>query len=211
MRRNLVSFVILTIFLIFLGADLFSQTQDWKTENSKDGTMTVKYKVSKRFDEKGESVPLIEYVTTSTEKVSMEKCFSIIKNISMHKIFQGDDISENTKTISDNEWILYYMTKGFGPFPDSDSVSRMTFSEDVTQKTGVFSIIAEPTESENKKIKRITYYNMSYAFEDLGNGTTAITITASMSPAFSVPVWMINSSFPSAAFDVMKKFVELAK
>ncbi len=209
MTRHAMPALAFSLFLLCAG--VYAQAPEWKNAISKDGEKSVRYRIAKRLDEKGESVPLIEYVAAGTRKTTLEKCVAIMKDAALHKVFQGDDVSELIGTISENEWILYYFTKGAGPFPDSDCVSRMTFTMDMSGKKATFSIIAAPERLEKRKTKRMTYYAMNYVFEDSGSGTVAITVSASMSPPFNVPDWALKMSFPQAAFDVLDKFAELAK
>jgi len=194
--------------LLFLA---FCAAAGGKEATTRDGAMTVSYNISNRVDENGDTVPLIEYIATTRENVSMEECISVMKDAAKHKEFQGDDVSDKIRTVSATEWVLYYFTKGGGPFPDSDVVSLMTFSEDAVRGTASFSITAAPDLSARKKnVRRFTLYTMLYTFKDAGNGMVDITVSARMSPVFSVPAWMINAAFPDAAFDVLRKFTQLA-
>ena len=73
---------IITLSLILLSTNLFAQTNEWKTEKTEDGKITVKSKISKRTDEMANEVQLIEYIATTTAYVSMASCISVIKDIS---------------------------------------------------------------------------------------------------------------------------------
>ncbi len=209
--KNKVQIGLIILGLIFLNTDIFARTKGWKTEKSKDGKITAKYKISKRTDKNGDKLPLIEYTSTTIDGISMQNCISLIKDVSKHKEFEGDDVSKKIKTISENEWIIYYYTKGPGPFPDSDCVLKMTFSEGTTGKIAVFNVTAAPSMFEKTKARRFTYYNYMYTFKDLENGKVEVTLTVKMSPPFKVPLWMVRAAFPDGAFKTLRNIVKLAK
>lgn len=187
-----------------------AQSKEWEKAQSKDGKISTRYKISTRSGENGGDVPLIESVTIGTEKISMDKCISLMKNVSKHKDFHSDDSSKIIRTISEDKWIIYYYTEGTLFTPDADGVFTMTFNEDEQGKTASFTITATPTLIEKKDAKRFTYLNKGYSFEDLGNGTVRITMTTKLSPAFKVPGWIMNMAFPYTFFNVMQTFIKLA-
>jgi hypothetical protein len=201
---------VVILCIIFFNTTLMAQTKEWKNEKTKDGKISAKYNISTRADDDGEEVPLIESVTTISEKISIDKCVALMKNVSKHKDFHGDDMSKTIKSLSDNKWIIYYYTEGNMFTPDADGVYTMTATEDPSGKTAMFTITAAPTLLEKKDVKRVTYLTEAFNFKDLGNGTTQITMTSNMSPAFQVPAWILKMSFPDALYDVIQKFVKLA-
>lgn len=203
---------LIILCLMCLNITIVAHAKDWKTETLDDGTITVQSKISKRTDDNDEKVQLIEYiVTTTTDDVSLQSYLALLKDVSKHHVFQDDKESKIVKTISEYEWIVYYYTDAPWPFSDSDCVAHMTFAEDPMEKTAVFTFTAAPDMFEKQKVKRMTYYNMTYVFKDVGNGRVEITITAQMSPTERVPGWMISAAFPDAAADVVRKVVKLAK
>jgi hypothetical protein len=141
----------------------------------------------------------------------MQNLIAVLKDVSKHKDFQDDKESRIVQTLSENEWIVYYYTEVPWPFSDSDCVAKMTFSEDTTEKTAMFTFAAAPDMFEKQKVKRMTYYDMTYAFKEVGSGNVEITVTAQMSPVESVPRWMIKAAFPDVAVDVVRKLVQFAK
>ena len=210
-KRKTLPSGIITLCILFLSANVLAQTEEWKSAESKDGKIKTKYNISKRIDETGNQVPLIQYTATTTENVSMRRCVELMKDVSKHKEFQGDDVSKKVKAISDNDWILYYFTKRAGLFPGSDCVVRMAISEDSNKKTVIFTLDAAPAMFEKTEEKRFKCYSQKFAFEEKGIDNVKITVTAKMSPTFAVPVWMIQAAFPRGAFDVLQKFVKIAK
>lgn len=197
--------------MIFKITNILAQTEEWKTAKLDDGKITVQYNISTRTDEKGDEVPLIEYIAKTTDSVSMRKCISLMKDVSKHKEFTGDNVSEKVQTISENEWVVYYYSNSPWPLPDNDCVQKMTISEDTTEKTALFTFIAAPTMFDKKNVKRITYQDTTYAFKDLGNGKVEVTTTMKITPPMKVPHWMIKANFPGEPAKVVRKFVKLAK
>ena len=118
---------------------------------------------------------------------------------------------QNVRTISDNEWIIYYYTNNPWPVKNSDCVSRMTFTENKEEKTATFALVATPSEYEKAKVNRMTHFNVVYTFKDLGNSKVKITMTGKSSPPVKVPMWLIKSAFPSAPANAIRKLVELVK
>lgn len=197
--------------MFFLSTNCAAQTEKWKTKITDHGKISVKYSISERADENGTIVPLIEDIATTTAAVAMQNCISLMKNISRHREFTGDAISKNIRTVSENEWIIYFYSDNPWPIADSDCAARMSFSEDKIAKTATFTITAAPEMYEKQRVKRMTYYNVTYTFKDLGNGNVEITLAGKSSPAVKVPRWVISAAFPGAPADGLRKFVELAK
>jgi hypothetical protein len=100
-----------------------SQETKWKSKTINNGTTTVRYCISEINDEKGKKIPLIQdYTNTIISGISMEKCIALMKDIPKHKYFTGDYTSKLIKTISENEWIIYYYTKNPIFIENSDCV-----------------------------------------------------------------------------------------
>jgi hypothetical protein len=197
--------------MIFLNTSIFAQADEWKTAKLDDGKITVQYNISTRIDENGEEVQLIEDTTTTADSLSIQNCILVMKDVSKHKEFTDDQISEKVKTISDSEWVVYYYTDNPWPIANSDCVSRMTFFEDTTKKTAVFKFTAAPFEYKEVDVERMTYYDVMYSFKDLGNGKVEITMTGKTTPPVKVPLWIIRLAFPEAPASALRKFVKLAK
>ena len=115
------------------------------------------------------------------------------------------------KTISDNEWLIYYYFDAPWPLPNSDCVSKMNFSEDVTNGIVTFTLTAEPSMYEKKDVKRLTYYNVTYIFKDIGNGQVEMTSIARLTPVIKVPEWFVRSFFPDGPVRYLQRLLLLAK
>ena len=208
--KNRAKITLLILSILFLNAILVAQTEDWDIEITGDDSITVKSRISERTDEKGEEVQLIEYTATTTASVSMQNCISVLKDVSNHKELTDDEVSELVTTLSDNEWIVYYYTNPPWPVPNNDCVAKMTLSEDENQDMATFTISAAPSMYEMKDVRRMTYYEVTYEFKDLGNGEVEMTVTSSSSPTVQFPAWMIGAWFPEGPADILRTIIELA-
>ena len=197
--------------MITLGMHSFGQTDGWKTAKLDNGEITVQYRISERVTEGGVKAPMIEDITTTVAGVSLKSCIALMKDPSRHKDFTGDFSSETIEVVSDHEWLVYYFAKNPWPVPDSDCVAIMSLTEDAAQGTASFTFTAAPDRMENRKVKRMSFYNIAYSFKDLGNGSVEIIETGRSSPAVEVPLWLIKSAFPGAPADSIRKFVKIAK
>jgi hypothetical protein len=189
-----------------------SQETKWKSKTIDKGTTTIKYCISERIDGKGKKVPLIQDNTSTTiSGISMEKCIALMKDISKHKFFTGDYISKLIKTISENEWIIYYYTKNPLFIENSDCVCKMILEQDKEQKTVRFTLKATPDEYKNENVKRMDYYNVAYMFKEIENKKIEMTLTGESTPPVKVPIFIIKSAFPGAPLNAVKKIIALLK
>ncbi len=209
MRRILKKMLFSGILLLTI--NVWAQTNTWKTEKTDHGKIIVKSNVSERVDENGNNVPLIEYIAAATDYMNMHNCINIMKDVSRHKEFLDLKTNEKGKTLSENEWLNYYVFNAPWPFTPSDCVVKVTFSEDLKAQTAVFTLTAAPTLMKSTSMKRFAYYNFTYAFMDIGNGKVEAIVTAKMTPPVNVPLWMLRSSFPRSASDPLQKLVKIIK
>jgi hypothetical protein len=201
----------LIMYIVCLGSTISAQVKEWKTETTDGGKITVQYCISQHTDVNGRKITTIEDHTMIVDSISMQSCISLMKNISKHKEFTGDYISEIVKTMSDSEWIVYYYSKNPWPIANSDCVAKMVFCENKAAKTAVFTLTAEPSGYKKVSVNRMTHYNVTYSFKDMGNGQVEIIITGKTSPPVKVPLCIIKSAFPEAPAGALRKFVKLLK
>ena len=211
MNQNRKFLAILIFIAIFINANVIAQSTDWKTEKSNDGKIIVISKISKRIDEFSNEVQLIEYIAKTTANVSLSNCISVMKDISKHKEILNENVSEMLKSVSENEWLIYYYFDAPWPLPNSDCVSKMNFSEDVNNGMATFTLTAEPAMYENKDVKRLTYYNITYTFKDLGNGKVEMTSTAKLTPVVQAPDWIVKNFFPEGPARYLQRLLFLSK
>jgi len=197
--------------LVLMTAALCAQSDEWKTETSKDGHITVQSNVSRRIGAGGKEEQLVQYIAATTADVSVQQCIALLKDVSMHKDFNDDKESKIVKTISDNEWIVFYYCKVPWPFKDFDMVYRMKCAIDNPAAGAIFSLNAEPESYEKGKVDRITFSNIQYEFKAIDNNTTAIKVTAATCPTSIVADWMVKQSFPGGPAQMMLDMIKLAK
>jgi hypothetical protein len=203
------SIFLLSIFLS--GTQLSAQTHEWRTALSKDAKITARYNFSTRINEEGDKVPVVKTVTTSTESIDIDNCISLMKDVSKHKDFRGEKSSKLIRTVSENEWIIYYYNDKTLITPAVDGSYLMIFEEDRQSKTVTFTITADPTLIEKTNTSRLTYAKEIYLFKETEEGKVEITIKTTVSPGFKVPSMMLKKAFPKKSFDNMEKFLEAAK
>ena len=196
---------------IFLFLNVSAQDKDCKVKKLDNGSIIVQYCISKLYDELGNKYIQIEDSTTTVAHIDLKKCISLMKDVQKHKLFTGDAKSKIVRSISPNEWIIYYYTDNPWPIKNSDCVSRMTFTENKEEKTATFTLVATPSEYEKGNVNRMTHFNVVYTFKDLENGKVKITMIGKSSPPVKVPMWLIKSAFPSAPANAIRKLVELVK
>ncbi len=184
----------------------FAQTKEWKTEKSKDG-VDVKYRVTTNAQKE----QVAEYVASATYLVNIDKLSSIMNDVSKHKLIWGSKSSTKIKSVSQNESIIYYFYEGSWPFKSSDLAATMVYSENPALKTKTFTITAEPKMYEDKGVKRLHYYNLTYTFKDMEDGKTSIVLTSIFTPAYKVPDFLISSWFPEGPSEYISKLVNLSK
>ena len=203
------SIFLLSIFLS--GTQLSAQTHEWRTALSKDAKITAKYNFSSRINEDDDKVPVVKTITTTTESIGIDNCIALMKNIAKHKDFRGEKSSKLIRTVSENEWIIYYYNDKTLITPAVDGSYLMIFEEDRQSKTVTFTITADPTLIEKTNTSRLTYAKEIYLFKETEEGKVEITIKTTVSPGFKVPSMMLKKAFPKKSFDNMEKFLEAAK
>jgi len=201
---------ILFLSTILLGTTLSAQTDEWKTATSKNGKVTAKYHFSTRVNEDGDNVPLVQAITSTKTDIGIENCISLMKNVSKHKDFRGEKISRLIKTVSENEWLIYYYDDKRLITPSVDGSYKMILAEDKQNKTVTFTITADPTLIKKTDASRITYVQEIYSFRELENGQLEITIKTTASPGFKVPAILMKKAFPKKLFDTMEKFIQVS-
>jgi START domain. len=197
--------------MLLLTSGVYAQRDGWKTEKTNDGKIVVRSKVSEWSGGGGNTLPLIEYVATTTDYMNLQNCMEVMKDVSKHSEFLDIRTNERIKTISETEWLNYYVFNAPWPFSPSDCVVRVRFSEDRNAKTVVFTFAAAPDMMKKTDMKRFNLYNFTYAFRDLGNNKVEVTVSSKMALTGYVPQWMLRASFPGSAANPLQKLINLIK
>ena len=194
--------------ILLLTIDMQAQTDGWKTEKANDGKITVTSRVSEWTNNLGNSVPLVEYVATSTDFMNLQNCIAVMKDVSKHKEFLDLKKYERIRTLSENEWLNYYVFSAPWPFSPTDCVVKVSFYEDKKAKTAVFNFTAAPDMMKRTTMKRFEVYSFTYAFRDLGANKVEVTVSARMALTVKVPQWMLRASLPGSAADPLQKLIK---
>jgi hypothetical protein len=193
-----------------LSTSASAQSTGWTTATVNRGKITVTWRVSARTNERGEEVPLIEYLASSTAPMTLQQAIDLMRDASRHHEFMGDKTSERVEVISDSEWVMHSRYAAPWPFPDNDRVTRMTVVEDADKKNVTYTFLAAPSAYKETGVKRVTWYQQVYTFKDVGDGKVEFLLETKMSPPNPAPLWMIRAAFPGAGADPLRKFIELA-
>ena len=198
------------ICLLFINANILAQTKEWKTEKTKDGKITVKYSVSKRTGSNGKEEQMVEYIASTTTNAKIKNLVAIMKDVSKHKEFMGQKTSTKVKPLMDNECIVYYFYKGVWPYPSSDIVAKMIYNEDMGKRVVTFTLTAASSMFEDKGVKRLDYYNLTYVFKEIENSNVEIIITAKFTPAVQLPAFIMSTWFPDGPAGYLTGIIKLA-
>lgn len=196
--------------MIVASVQLLAQADEWVTDKTNDG-ITVRHRIYNRVLADGKEAQVIQYVAATTGKSTLAKLISVVADVSKHKDFMNQKTSIKVKTLSENECVVYYYYKGFWPYPSSDIVAKMIFHEDVSNRKATFSLTAEPTLVEDKGVRRLHYYELTYLFNDLGDGNINIVITSTFTPAVSLPAFIASTWFPEGPAGYINGLLKLAK
>ncbi len=200
---------LVALWLCSLSAPALAQSERWRSATVGEQKISVKYRVSERTNEDGDEVPLIEYVATTTARVSLQRCIALLTDVAKHKDFMGDEVSE--RVTAHSGIVVYSYYRAPWPLPDNDCVTRMDRADDPARRTTVFTLSATPSLVERRKVKRVTHYKAVYTLKDLGNDKVELTTALTMSPPSAVPRWMIRAAFPGVGARILRKMLELAQ
>lgn len=199
---------LVALWLCSLDAPALAQSEGFRSATVGEERIAVRYRVLERTNENGDEVPLIEYVATTTARISLKRCIALLTDVAKHKDFMGDEVSEQVPGHSDT--VIYSYYRAPWPLADNDRVTRMTRADDPASRTHVFIFSAAPSLVAPRKVKRVTHYRAVYTFKDLGDGKVELTTALRMSPPSTVPLWMIRAAFPGVGARIIRKVLALA-
>ncbi len=193
-----------------LNACLFCQSQDWKKETTKDGTITVWSQFTTRDNESGKDVQVLKYRCFTTTGIARSKLVATFRNTVNHKNFmQYTEVCRELSRASPNEWLVYYAIDTPWPLPDSDCVTLFQLTESADQKATVIKGTARPTAYARQGVKRMEYNDTKYTFKELGK-ETYVEIEAAFTPVTNAPKWLIKGWFPEGPGNLLKKLIKTA-
>jgi hypothetical protein len=205
-------FIIFFIISVTIPLSLIGQTSDWTEETSDDGQTTVLSKIYETVNSDGEELKVIEYSATTYTSASIESCYEVFNNPSLHKDFYDyTEISEKIEDISPTEWIIYYFYDTPWPIPNSDCVSKITIVEDTLNSEITFNCVAVPNKLEDKGVYRSVLNDISFTFKKPSKEKVKILIKAKFSPVMPAPDWVMSGWFPNGPAEMLARFKKLAE
>lgn len=187
----------------------FGQTVNWTIETSSIRNTKVKSYIGPQANEKGEQVQTVEYIATAITEANFEGCIKVMKNTALHKVlFDYTEKAELIEKVSESEWYNYYYADPPWPLPNSDSVTKFSYTND--GKTATFLSSASPDRIERKNVKRLIFFYTDYIFTKLDNGKVKIEIKSKFQPLGGVPKWLISFWFPDGPASMIDRLVNLA-
>lgn len=188
-----------------------AESDGWKSYQLAKDNISVRTRIRENVDPQGKKTVLIEYESAMTADVEFSRCVEAFKDLSAEKKWLNASASDVLETISPCEWLMYYRYDAMWPVPSSDCVARASLVLDQEAKGAEFAIVASPDSYEPKKVPRFTVFDMRFTLKDSGGGKTEIRSTATISPAINVPLPLVESGYPGAAADILRKIAKLAR
>lgn len=195
------------IFLLLIyNSTVHGQERNWTQAKSKDGTINVKYEITKDDSER----TVVYYEAQTSFAGTIENYKALMSNSLLYQEFlEYTEESKEIERSSSSEWLMYLYFDQPWPLPNSDCVHRVLLND--TLSNG-FDIVAT-TDSEAypmQDVKRMEVYDVSYSFiarED----QIEFTIKAKFTPVGSLPKWMLASWFPEGPAGIMRRIIENGK
>jgi len=203
-------FLVIQFAVYFLPVSIApGQSPEWDEQTSENGQVKITSRIRDIENRSGKEKMLIEYKATAIINNSLNDCIRLMKNIPKHKEFlERTDVSEVVKTISENEWLIYYYYTSPWPLPDSDCVLKMTQKDMKDMIT--FIGVSVPDMFELRDVRRMQTNDITYIFKELEPDVVEMTMISKFSPVISAPKWMVNTWFPEGPARVLDRFTEMA-
>lgn len=206
------SIAFLLVCMLKMQSTLLAQSQDWITELTKDGSISVTYSIHDHLLETGEKTQMLEYKVIATTNSSVERCIAVMKDDANHCQFMDNTtVSKRIKDLSQSEWLTYYFLDTPWPMPNSDCVTHYSIKYDIEPRFAKIVGRAEPEAYPDKGVKRMQLNYSEYTFTEVGNGQVQIVMYSRTSPAVSAPDWIVKAWFPEGPANMMRGIIYLAQ
>lgn len=181
-------YLLLTIFFLCLGYDLYCQQWDFVKE--KDGI--------KIFTRPEPNSPFSAYKGEVTFKAPVEKVNLLVGDAN-NLDWWGKDISYiKVLNFKKNQLIQYYIIYSIsGPFSNRDLALEARISVDPV--TGVRTVLAKPLLNvvpENPDLVRIKKYWQKWTVQPMNSGYVHVTVEGFVDPDGKIPSWLYNLVVP---------------
>ncbi len=202
------------VVLLFLCCTqtLNAQEEEWKTKVTKDGSVSVKYRVYNQVEQGGDKSQVIEYEAVTTTKASLADCISIMKIEACHKeIMEGTEEARRIKDLPGGGWVTYYVYKPPWPMPAADIVTMYKLEEDPGQKRAILTGTPAPDMYPAQDVARMEHNHTKYTFTELDEGEVEIVMYSRSIPLISAPKWLIKTWFPDGPADMVRGIARFAE
>ena len=186
-------------------------TVQWKEETSKDGKVRVMSRLTKEKSEDGDLVQVVEYKAHTKSKVSLDRCIEVLLDVNKHQYFLANTtISKKLKTISDNEYVVYYFIDTQWPIPDSDCVTRYVTEYNPNSGKFILTGHAVPDHYEKQDVRRMTLSDVRYIIHQEENGYVYLEVSGKFSPVVTAPEWALRNWSPEGPARILNGIIRLA-
>lgn len=201
MKKNIIPYTWLTLALLLLATNVFSQ--EWELKKDKGGI-----KVYVR-DQIGSNIKELKFSTTI--EASLSTIAAVLAHVEGFDSWSyGAKGSRVVKKVSDAENYYYTEVDFPWPFDDRDLVLHSKIWQD--KKTlALHSKTTSVHWMEKKKddFVRIEKCEINWTFMPLGNGMVKVDYRLNSDPGGSIPDWMVNLAADQGPIKTMVMFKEM--
>jgi len=204
--------IMLLLPLLLLKSGLYAQDDEWKTKLTRDGAVTVKYRVYDQKNEEGEKSQVIEFEAVTIARASLEDCVSVMVTESNHvEIMEGTEIARRVSELPGGDWIIYYYYKPPWPMPAADIITRYNLEENPDKNQVILTGTPAPDMYPTQDLPRMEHNHTRYTFTRLGQEEVEITMYSWSIPLISAPKWLTKTWFPNGPADMVMGIAEFAE
>ncbi len=206
-----VQFLAAVLFCILSYQAGFSQDDGWKNYKMKDKSIRIYSRIQDSIDASNSKIQVVEYKSAKIVNLPLNYFVETLDDVASHKRFLEDtQTSEIIRTISEDEWVIYYFFNSHWPAPEADCVTTMKRIKSNGGKTVTYRGIATPDQYEDKEVKRMALSDVTYEFSELEKGMTKVSIYSKFSPVIKAPKWLVNAWFPKGPAKTLERLIEVA-
>jgi len=196
------------ILVLFLSLPGLALANKWTREKSKDGAAEVQSQVQE-ITIQGKTVDVVEYLASTQTKVKKQKFLAAMMSASNHKVVLQNKQSRLLDSVSETEWIIYYLFDFPWPMSDADCVVIMRLEEEENQVT--FKLRAAPDRYPMQDVDRMTLYDVEYSLQETDDSTSTISIYSKIASSMDAPDFLVNMWFPEGPADLLKRVIAVSQ
>jgi hypothetical protein len=206
-----ITYIHFILLLLFSMQAISAQEEEWKTKMSKDGLVSVKYRVYNQIEKEGEKTQIIEFEARTTTKASLEACVLTMRTDANHvEIMEGTEEARRIKDLPGGEWVTYYYYKPPWPMPASDVITRYKLEEDPGGGRAILTGTPAPDMYPIGDLPRMENNHTKYTFTDLGEEVEIVMYSWSI-PLIKAPNWLAKTWFPNGPAEMVRGIARFAE